>query len=33
VVEYAETGVDLVAVGALTHGARSLDISGNLVPS
>ena len=33
VVAYAETGVDLVAVGALTHGARSLDISGNLIPN
>ena len=24
---YAETGVDFVSVGALTHGARSLDVS------
>jgi nicotinate-nucleotide pyrophosphorylase (carboxylating) len=24
---YAETGVDFVSVGALTHSARSLDVS------
>lgn len=32
VVDYAETGVALIAVGALTHSARSLDIGGNLLP-
>ena len=32
VVDYAQTGVALIAVGALTHSARSLDIGGNLVP-
>jgi len=32
VVAYAETGVALIAVGALTHSARSLDIGGNLLP-
>jgi nicotinate-nucleotide pyrophosphorylase (carboxylating) len=32
VVDYAETGVELIAVGALTHSARSLDIGGNLLP-
>ena len=25
--EIAETGVDYISVGALTHGARSLDVS------
>jgi nicotinate-nucleotide pyrophosphorylase (carboxylating) len=24
---YAETGVDFISIGALTHGARSLDVS------
>ncbi len=32
IAQYAETGVDLIAVGALTHSARSLDIGGNLIP-
>ena len=32
IVQFAETGVHLIAVGALTHSARSMDISGSLSP-
>lgn len=31
IVEVAETGVDVISVGALTHSARSMDISLNIV--
>ena len=27
IVEYAETGVDFISVGALTHSVKSLDLS------
>jgi len=29
--EIAETGVDLISVGALTHSARAMDISMRLI--
>ena len=32
IAQFAETGVHLIAVGALTHSARSMDISGSLTP-
>jgi nicotinate-nucleotide pyrophosphorylase (carboxylating) len=30
--DYAEAGVDLISVGALTHSARAMDISFKLQP-
>lgn len=30
--EYAETGVDRISIGALTHGARSLDVTMEITP-
>lgn len=30
--EYAETGIHLIAVGALTHSARSCDLAADLIP-
>ncbi|MGB0645902.1 MAG: carboxylating nicotinate-nucleotide diphosphorylase [Bradymonadia bacterium] len=32
IAQFAETGVHLIAVGALTHSARAMDISGSLTP-
>ena len=31
--EYAETGVDYISVGALTHSARAVDMSLRVVPA
>jgi nicotinate-nucleotide pyrophosphorylase (carboxylating) len=31
--QYANTGVDIISLGALTHSAKALDISLNLIPS
>jgi nicotinate-nucleotide pyrophosphorylase (carboxylating) len=30
---YAETGVDFISVGALTHSARAVDLSLRVVPA